>query len=112
MMTEEQRQHPRKLLTGTMNIMDTDGTQVAGRVTNLSLEGFMLLTRDPVSPGQVSRLKLAVPETDHDLGHVRFTARCIWCQKSSFSDDYGAGFHIEAITPENRKLLNALFDLL
>ncbi len=95
-----------------MNIADIDGTQVVGRVINLSADGFMLLSREPVRPQQISRLRMVLPEARDANGSIRFTARCIWCQKSSYSEDYGAGFRIEDITPDNRKILNALFDQL
>jgi hypothetical protein len=105
---EDQRQSTRRLIRQLLQVTDRDEAAV-GNLVNLSHDGFMLVMPDPVAPGAVLDLVLELPYEVAGVGSIKLAAECIWCQKSSFSDDYGAGFRIEKMAPEDQRTMWSIF---
>lgn len=105
----ERRQHERRLVKKLLRVSDFNSSHMLGNMVNLSHEGFMLITPRPVEENQVSRLTMELPYEVEGVTKVTFEARCMWCQKSSYSDDYGAGFQIEHMSEGDRRKIEVLF---
>lgn len=86
--TANQRKYPRFQPRQVIYCQDLEGSLI-GRIMNLSETGFMLMSEYPteVSESQIYRLELPL-KPPHQI-----TATCetIWCQKSSYSQEYGIG---------------------
>ncbi|CAM3766740.1 PilZ domain-containing protein [Parendozoicomonas haliclonae] len=102
---QEKRRHVRKRLTVTANVFQTQDQQSIGRVFDISQEGFMLLTPARVQPSEVLDLTIEIPELDSSR-NIELSAECMWCQPSSFSKEFGAGFHIKNISDQDQVALN------
>ena len=105
---ENRRQSERKTVSRLLRVIDAGSRRLLGNVVNLSREGFMLISSEPLAQGELSRLTLELPDESEQL-RVSVTARCMWCQKSSFSEDYGAGFQIEDMASEDAGRLRQVF---
>lgn len=89
-----QRQNPRFQPRQTISCHDLDG-RITGRVMNLSETGFMLMSNAPTEVNEALIFRLELPLTPPH--QITITSETIWCQKSSFSDEYGIGIQIKEI---------------
>lgn len=69
--------------------------RLIGRVMNLSESGFMLMSDKPAQVNDSWLLKLDLPLTPSH--QISISGEIIWCQQSSFSDEYGIGIQITKI---------------
>lgn len=106
---EEKRRAPRWAVTKLLEVRSEDGA--TGTLANLSHGGFMLTSLHPMEQNRVMRMEIELPLDQEGFRRVEFYARCVWCQRSSFSDEYGAGFQIEAMAAEDRSRVRAFFGL-
>lgn len=106
---EDKRSTERKLINQLLRVDDREAEAPLGNLVNLSAGGFMLISAEPIPEGRRFQLSLELPQPVDGKRAVEFSAKCIWCQRSSFSADYGAGFQIEAIPAEERRVLEMTF---
>ncbi len=101
----EQRRNVRKRLTCTANVFQTQSGMSVGRVFDISKEGFMLLCNTQLEAENTLNLTMEIPELE-STRNIEISAECMWCQPSSFTKDFGAGFHIKAISDQDQVALN------
>lgn len=106
---EDKRRSERRVVSKPMRVSEFYGRQPLGNLINLSRQGFMLISKAAVAADAVVRMVMELPEAVEGVTSVSFEARCVWCQKSSYSDDYGAGFEISRISPEDQRRLEAVY---
>lgn len=109
MSSKDQRRSERHLINQLLRVRDCNSAHLMGNLVNLSHHGFMLISPQPLTQGLTTEISLELPYAVDGQSSVSFKARCVWCQKSSYSDDYGAGFEIEDITEPDRRKLQVLF---
>lgn len=107
-MQNELRQDRRVLVSHLLSVY-REPHQAVGHVVNLSHRGFMLIGPEPMPENQLQTLTMDLPEIVDGVDSVSFEARCVWCQRSSFGKDYGAGFQIERISEPDASRLRFLF---
>lgn len=100
----DKRAYPRFVPSRLLEVCDLHGEPL-GQLSNLSRGGFMLISAREMSASQ--RYDFIVGD---DERAVRLSARCVWCQRSSYSNDYGAGFEIEAVIAADRPRFESWFD--
>ncbi len=98
---QEKRHSPRKVADQILEISDQITGNQIGRVVNISAEGFMLLSEEPVITGSVYQLKMIIAKTERDEKSIEFGAEAVWCSEASQPDSYWSGFHIIDIDNED-----------
>ena len=97
----EKRQSTRKIADEVLEVSDQiTGTQI-GRVVNISAEGLMLLSQEPVVTGSVYQLKMQIPGPDGEIKRVCFGAEAIWTTETNQPDSFWTGFRIIDISNED-----------
>ncbi|WP_316365310.1 PilZ domain-containing protein [Candidatus Thiodiazotropha sp. CDECU1] len=105
---QEQRHSPRKVANEVLIIADQiTGSQI-GRVVNISAEGLMLLSDEPMVTGSVYQLNLVLPNPKSGQEKVAFAAEAVWCTEASQPDSFWSGFHIIDIDAENVLIIDEL----
>ncbi|PUB74615.1 MAG: hypothetical protein DBP03_07740 [gamma proteobacterium symbiont of Ctena orbiculata] len=105
---QEQRQSPRKVANEVLIIADQiTGSQI-GRVVNISAEGLMLLSDEPVVTGSVYQLDLMLPVPKNDREKLSFAAEAVWCTEASQPEAYWSGFHIIDINSDDVLIIDEL----
>jgi hypothetical protein len=107
--SEDRRRQPRYVLNQSLRVLDPSSQQPIGDTVNVSQGGFMLVSKQPLAVREVHALTLVLPEAVDGLRRIDIEARCVWCQQSSFNQDYGAGFEITRLSSEDRARLEQLF---
>lgn len=105
----EKRESERRLVSQLMRVSDLQTNSMVGNMVNLSRGGFMLISKMPLPANQVSWFLVELPEAVEGHRQVRLEARCVWCQQSSYSADYGAGFEIQSMPEDDRRRLTILY---
>jgi heterodisulfide reductase subunit A-like polyferredoxin len=105
---QEQRHCQRKVANEILIIADQiTGTQI-GRVVNISAEGLMLLSEEPMVTGSVYQLDLILPNPTNDQKKLAFAAEAVWCTEASQPDSFWSGFHIIDIAAEDVLIIDKL----
>ncbi|MBU2705857.1 PilZ domain-containing protein [Zooshikella marina] len=90
-----------------VTVENADTGEYLGRILDLNIDHFMVLTDHQLQPKQTINLILHIPEPTLSHDTVSLKAECMWCQNSNFASKFGAGFHIEQIDDQNSKTLDS-----
>ena len=93
-MNDEQRCAPRQIANEVLDIFDQVTGNKLGRVVNISAEGLMLLSDNPVEAGSVYQLDVALPRLVKQRSRISFGAEAIWSSPSAQPGSYWTGFRI------------------
>jgi hypothetical protein len=105
---QEQRHSPRKVANEILIITDQITGSHIGRVVNISAEGLMLLSDEPMVTGSVYQLDLILPKPKDTQEKIAFAAEAVWCTEASQPDSFWSGFHIIDITAEDVLIIDEL----
>ncbi|MEW8508524.1 MAG: PilZ domain-containing protein [Candidatus Thiodiazotropha sp.] len=105
---QEQRQSPRKVANEVLIIADQITGSHIGRVVNISAEGLMLLSNEPMVTGSVYQLNLLLPVPKKNRENLSFTAEAVWCTEASQPESYWSGFHIIDIDADDVLIIDEL----
>jgi hypothetical protein len=101
----DKRSSERRRLGQALRVVDLQSNEIIGHLLNLSATGFMLVGKAAIDANTSTWLAIELPEAVEGRRRVNVEARCIWCQKSSFSDDHGAGYEIRQISEDDQRRL-------
>lgn len=97
----EQRQSPRKVADQVLEIQDQVTGNTLGRIVNISAEGFMLLSQEPMLIGTVYQLNLVDPSSQEVQKPVAFSAEAVWSTEASHPESFWSGFRITEISSDD-----------
>ena len=104
----EQRKSPRKIADEVLEVSDQiTGTQI-GRVVNISAEGLMLLSQEPIVTGSLYQLEMGLPAQDGATRRLTFGAEAVWTTEASQPESFWTGFRIIDISSEDVLAIDAL----
>jgi len=84
-----------------------DGSRL-GPIDNLSGDGLMLSSANPLLPGEVYPMAMVLPVKIKGSKSVAFDGRCIWCEYSEDRSSYVAGFSFDGLDRNNDEILQVL----
>lgn len=107
----ERRSIPRKRLKNChVEVVTQQTGQAIGKVFDINVKGFMLLSSNHIEPYEELALTFVLPNGQQNDSEISFDAECMWCQGSTFSTDYGAGFQFKRIKKSHIPVLKAFID--
>ena len=99
----EQRKLQRRNFILDIEVMDRIKDIVLGDLGDITTEGLMLVTDDPVVENELFKMKIRLPdETDEKLEFF-FDALSVRCQKTIHEKIYITGFKIQDLDDENKQ---------
>jgi hypothetical protein len=104
----EKRKYERRRPSHYSAVYDRDTQNILGRLANLSTEGFMLISEQPLKAEQHFRCRIILPEDMKSGTSVSFDARSLWCREGSASNTFNTGLHFTNITLKDVELLEQL----
>jgi hypothetical protein len=105
---QEQRHCTRKVANEILIIADQITGNHIGRVVNISSEGLMLLSDEPIVTGSVYQLDLLLPNPQNNQEKISFAAEAVWCTEASQPESFWSGFHIIDIAAEDVLVIDEL----
>lgn len=106
----ERRKHPRKSVAVPLKVTDLDRERPLGHLVDISLEGFMLITREDLPVNRVFQVGLDLPGEMAPEQIITFGAESLWRELSGASDQYWMGFQIIDIADAQAETLRRLID--
>ncbi len=104
---QEQRQSPRKVADQVLEIHDQVTGNTLGCIVNISAEGFMLLSQEPMLIGTEYQLNLIDPSSQ-DRQSTTFRAEAVWSTEASHPESFWSGFRITEISSEDVRYIDRL----
>ncbi len=95
-MTEERRKSERHEAPQFMTVYDAATKLPIGTLVNMSADGAMLVTEQPVKPATTMRCRVELPNDIMDHEQVRFLAECRWCRRNVAKNRWESGYRLTA----------------
>jgi hypothetical protein len=109
---QEKRNLVRKSLIYHLQVMNTKTRRLVGYVGNITREGLLLFSPEPIPGAEQATLPLALicPQPIEGIRRVVFRGRKVWSAPDAHLGMHANGFHIERINVRNLKLLQTLIE--
>lgn len=106
----DMRQIKRHHLIYYLRIYDGISSRVIGHAVDISQQGMMLISDEPVDVHEDYRLRMRFPGVAHEQEELIFDAVCRWCRQDDNPAFYVAGFQIQNLLPEEARFIQSLID--
>jgi c-di-GMP-binding flagellar brake protein YcgR len=106
----EQRQVARRHLVFYLRIFDGMSSRVLGHLMDISPNGLMLLSDEPVAENEEYRLRMRLPKEVAEREEIVFEAVSRWCRQDENPDFYVVGFQIQDMDSETKKSVSQLIE--
>ena len=94
----ERRINPRRYLKSYLQVLDRNTENIVGHLVNISQDGAMMISENPISEDTSLRLRLVMPEKFEGNDSIDIRSYSVWCQRDRFNPElYATGFKIERI---------------
>lgn len=97
---EEQRSLNRHHLIYYLRVYDGISSRVVGHIVDISSQGIMLITDEPINVNEEYRLRMRFPGPGMDQQEIVVDAVCRWCRPDENPEFYIAGFQINDMPEE------------
>ena len=105
---QERRKFKRRFIMYYTRIFDRTTGAVIGYLVDLSTDGAMVVSEEPLFPGVLYRLRMDVPEEFATKGCLDFEAKCVWSRVDSDPRFYDSGFHLVDVPEGDVVIINRL----
>jgi hypothetical protein len=104
----DKRKTSRKIADEVLEVADQITGTIVGRVVNISAEGLMLLSEEPIVTGSVYQLKMELPSSESDSKSIAFGAEAVWSMEATQPESFWTGFRIIDISSDDVILIDDL----
>ncbi len=102
---DDRRKFRRRYLMYYSRVFDRETGSVLGYIVDVTPEGAMIISEEPVSPGKTYQFRMDLPEDISERSFVDFTAESIWCKKDIDPNFYDTGLRISNLSDDDRGLI-------
>ncbi|UCC43941.1 MAG: PilZ domain-containing protein [Candidatus Zixiibacteriota bacterium] len=88
-------------------VTDNRSGQILGRLADLSLEGFKIITNEELTESSYD-CQLSLPRCVGNVKEIPLQASVKWCRHITRMDWYEAGFKIDQISAPSREVLQQI----
>jgi nucleoid DNA-binding protein len=106
----EQRKLQRRNFILDIEVFDRSTQKTIGDLGDVTIEGMMLVSDEPVAENKSFELGIRLPEEAEVQLEIEFTALSIRCQKTIHENIYITGFKIESLDEKNRRQIEYFID--
>ena len=107
---KEMRKVERRHLVFYLRVFDGMGSKVIGHIVDISPQGLMLISDNPVPVNEDYRLRMRLPAEIVDRDEIVINATSRWCRQDENPDFYITGFQIHNLTADVEKYISCLID--
>jgi PilZ domain-containing protein len=105
---KEKRRVKRRHLIYYLRVFEKNADQPIGHMVDISAEGMMLISEDPIKTGSVFELKMVLPVEIDGSREIIFSAESKWCREDENPDFYNTGFQLINFSAEHIKITEHL----
>lgn len=104
----ERRRTKRKYLLYYGRVYDETEQKQLGYLVDITEEGFMLLSDNPIPVGAEHRIKLEVTTDIAPSPFIRFKAKSVWSEPDIDPKRYNNGFVITELDPADKGVIDMI----
>lgn len=104
----EQRRGKREQSIYYLQVTDRGGSRTLGRLVDLTTEGMMLVSEEPLVPENNYGLQITLPREIAGATEVEFEAQCRWCRQAANPDYFDVGLQVLDISVSHLSRLELL----
>ena len=108
---DDKRKPQRKHLRHQLMVFDRNTDELTGYLVNITPEGIMLTTRNPVEVGATFNLRMALPDKIRGSRQVAFDAQSVWCRKDAITGFCKTGLKVLEIANGNAETIQILINV-
>ncbi|MDH3890080.1 MAG: PilZ domain-containing protein [candidate division Zixibacteria bacterium] len=101
----ETRKYPRYETEDLLMVFNRETDEHIGGLANLTPEGAMIITREPVEISTTAKCRVELPRVILDCDEFVFDAECVWCKKDTTRGWYESGYRLRNISEQDQDLL-------
>jgi hypothetical protein len=106
----ERRKLRRRYLIYYLRVFDRTDQQLVGHLVDITTEGMMLLSEEPIETDRIFRFRMVLPKEIQSSAQITFDAFGVWCKKDVNPDFYATGFKFKEITSRDIEVIEGLID--
>ncbi len=107
---EDRRTVKRRHLIFYLRVWEPTSNRMLGHVVDITPEGLMLISEQPIAVGEELQLEVRLPDTEGALQPMRFRAVCRWSDKDINTAFYDSGFEFLERGAEEMETLRTLVE--
>jgi hypothetical protein len=107
---EERRKLKRRYIMFYSRIFDRSTGMLIGYLSDITPEGAMVISEEPVKTNTQYKLVMDLPEDVFGKQHLTFAAKCVWCRPDVNPNFYMSGFHLETIATEDIQIIHRIIE--
>ena len=97
----ERRKLKRRHLIYRLQVFDRSNDQLLGHLVDVTTEGIMVMSEDPIDTDATFRLRMALPAAIEGSKPILFEAKSVWSRSNAVPGYYDTGFQMVHIDPEH-----------
>ncbi len=106
----DKRKLKRRQLIYYLKVRDESNDQPLGRLVDITTEGIMLVSTEPIELDVAYRLRMDLPTQMDKTSDIIFEARSLWRRRDINPDFYDTGFKFTHIPNQYVELISQLID--
>jgi hypothetical protein len=107
----ERRQLRRRHLIYYLRVIDTRTGRLLGHLVDVTTDGMMLMSPEPIPVGERFRLRMALPSDEEAQPEtIEFEARSLWSRQDLNPDFHDTGFQFVGPSPRQMAAVATLID--
>ena len=91
----------RKVANAILEITDHNTGTSLGQVVNITREGFLLISREPITIDAIFQMDMHLHQPIDNIEKITFGASSLWSSQARQADSFWTGFNIIDISPES-----------
>jgi hypothetical protein len=105
---QDRRKSVRRAPNDYFLVFDREKDRFIGRVLNMSLDGVMLVSMEPIEIGAAYACRLALPEKIEDCNQIIFDAESKWSRRNENSNMYETGYKMKNVSKKDKEIIGEL----
>jgi len=107
---KDRRKLKRRHVIFYSRVFDRNSGALLGHLMDITVEGLMLISEAPLTPGSTYHLRMDLPEDVMTKAYLSFDAQCLWSKSDINPAFYNAGFKVLNMIPEDIELIENMID--
>ena len=106
----EKRKLNRRHLIYYLRVFDRNTNILIGHLVDITAEGIMLISEDPIDTYTIFQLKMDLPQRMENKEQLHFDAKSLWHKKDVNPNFYNTGFQFLKVSRDHFVVIEQLLD--
>ena len=106
----DKRKLKRRHLIYYLHVQERASGTIIGYLVDISTEGIMIMSEDPIAVGTVLELKIMLESEMSAKQYLYFDAKALRCEKSINGTSYDIGCQLLHLSPEDFREIEMIID--